>query len=201
MSESKVDWSKCPDAEFFAYGEFRREYGYSRPQYWEDHNGEQSYWEESAFTLAECKEASDYEERPPQYDQSQDEKWDTGELGRDEEYVSVAELPDSLFNNAVKNTPEGAIKSNGGSSSYYDIQLPDWLIDLIVERNYSGNCFVKTEELIEVLGSDFDEGNILKCLVRINSLKKGVGKQGNDVTYDANKIIYSANRLKERDGR
>lgn len=87
-----------------------------------------------------------------------------------------------------------AIKSNGGSSSYYDIQLPEYLIEQIRDRGY-----LKTEELIEVLGSDFDLGNIIKCAVRINSLKNGVGKEGNSVEYDANKIIYSANRLKERE--
>jgi hypothetical protein len=87
-----------------------------------------------------------------------------------------------------------AIKSNGGSSSYYDIQLPAYLIEQIKERGY-----IKTEELIEVLGSDFDLGNIIKCAVRINSLKNGVGKEGNSVEYDANKIIYSAHRLKERE--
>lgn len=169
MSESKVDWSKCPDAEFFAYREFRKERsrsGCTGVDYW---CFDEEQWVEGAFTLEECKESSDYEERP----------------------ASVVKDPVC--------TPEAttrAIKSNGGSSSYYDIHLPDWLIDLIVERRY-----VKTEELIEVMGSDFDEGNILKCLVRINSLKKGVGKQGNDVTYDANKIVYSANRLKERDKR
>lgn len=95
----------------------------------------------------------------------------------------------------------GTVKSDGGSSSYYDIEIPDWLFNIILERNYTGNCFIKTEELIEVLGSDFDEANILKCLIRINSLKNGGGKAGNDTNYDANKIIYSAGRLKERDSR
>ena len=37
--------------------------------------------------------------------------------------------------------------------------------------------------------------------MRINSLKSGVGKAGNSVDYDANKIIYSAQRLKEREER
>jgi hypothetical protein len=87
-----------------------------------------------------------------------------------------------------------AIKSDGGSSSYYDIAIPRWLLDNIKERGY-----LKTEELIEILGSDFDLGNIIKCAIRINSLKNGIGKEGNDVRYDANKIIYSAGRLKERD--
>lgn len=117
--------------------------------------------------------------------------WDTGELGRDEEFVKVVEL-----NGEQWKVMSGAIKSDGGSSSYYDIQLPNWLIDLIIERRY-----IKTEELIEVLGSDFDLGNIIKCAVRINSLQNGIGKAGNDVTYDSNKIIYSAGRLKERDKR
>ena len=102
---------------------------------------------------------------------------------------------------ATLGVTKGAIKSDGGSSSYYDIQIPDWLFDKICERRYVDGCYIKTEELIEVLGSDFDLGNIIKCAVRINSLKNGVGKEGNDVSYDSNKIIYSANRLKERDKR
>ena len=94
------------------------------------------------------------------------------------------------------------IKSNGGSSPYYDIPVPNWLLNILQQRKDEGDdCFIKTEELIEILGSDFDEANILKCLIRINSLKKGVGKEGNDVEYDVNKIIYSANRLKERECR
>ena len=96
----------------------------------------------------------------------------------------------------ITDNESGAIKSDGGSSSYYDIPLPDWLINLIVERRY-----IKTEELIEVLGGDFDEANILKCLVRINSLRNGKGKEGNTVDYDCNKISYSANRIKEVESR
>lgn len=181
MSESKVDWSRAPlDAEFFAYGEFRKSCSDDYMSlYWQvDRDIDEGYWERGAFTLEECKEASDYEERP----------------------ASVVKDP-LCTPEATPDVTTGAIKSDGGSSSYYDIEIPDWLFDKMLERNYSGNCFIKTEELIEVMGSDFDEGNILKCLVRINSLKKGVGKQGNDVAYDANKIVYSANRLKERDKR
>jgi len=98
-------------------------------------------------------------------------------------------------------TSSGAIKSDGGSSSYYDISIPKWLMDKLKNRTYyegDGVAFMKTEELIEVLGSDFDEGNVLKCLIRINSLKNGVGKEGNDVNYDTNKIKYSADRIAER---
>lgn len=88
------------------------------------------------------------------------------------------------------------IKSDGGSSSYYDIQLPDWLIDIIVERRY-----IKTEELIEIMGDSFNQGTILKSLVRLNSLLNGVGKEGNSVDYECNKIIYYSNRIKDENSR
>jgi hypothetical protein len=91
-----------------------------------------------------------------------------------------------------------AIKSDGGSSSYYDIKINNKLMNKILDRHYAGTPYIKTEEIIEMLGSDFDIGNIIKCAVRTNSLLNGVGKDGNSVEYDANKIIYSANRLKER---
>lgn len=92
----------------------------------------------------------------------------------------------------------GAIKSDGGSSSYYDIPLSNTLLEKILHRDAEGSAYIKTEEIIEILGSDFDIGNILKCAVRVSSLLDGKGKEGNSVDYDANKIIYSANRLKER---
>ena len=91
-----------------------------------------------------------------------------------------------------------AIKSTGGSSSYYDIKVPKHIWRNLQIRLQDSESFIKTEEIIEMLGSDFDIGNIVKCAVRINSLMSGVGKEGNTVEYDANKIIYSAERLKQR---
>ena len=97
-----------------------------------------------------------------------------------------------------------AIKSDGGSSSYYDIKIPEhiWrnLASRFANNTADNSSYIKTEEIIEMLGSDFDIGNIIKCAVRINSLMSGVGKEGNSVEYDANKIMYSANRLKQRGG-
>lgn len=173
---SKVDWSICPDAEFFAYGEFRKrgEVCSKVPLVicFDEMLGEY-FWEEGIFTLEKCKKASDYEERP----------------------ASVVKDP-VCTSEATPDVTTGAIKSDGGSSSYYDIQIPDWLIDLIVERGY-----VKTEELIEVMGDSFNQGTILKSLVRLNSLLNGVGKAGNSVEYECNKIIYYANRIKEEESR
>lgn len=181
-----VNWNKAPKgAQFYSQARFRK-YIKGVEHFWSDLEGK---WCTTVYQSIEYhSQCSDFELSPmlsPDYDGYLDDKWDSGDLGKDEEFVKVSDI--SI------NTP---IKSDGGSSSYYDIQLPDWLIDLIVERKY-----IKTEELIEVLGSDFDLGNIIKCAVRINSLKNGVGKAGNDIIYDANKIIYSAGRLKERDKR
>lgn len=89
-----------------------------------------------------------------------------------------------------KTTP---IKSDGGSSSYYDLKLSDLTLDFIEETNK-----VKTEHLIrDVFGNDFDFANIFKSLVRAYGATQGAGKEGNDISYEMNKIIYSANKLKE----
>ena len=92
------------------------------------------------------------------------------------------------------------IKSDGGSSSYYDIPLSQKILDKILERKEQGRCFIKTEEIIEMLGSDFDCANILKSSVRAAKTLTGQGKEGNDIPYEARKIIYSGNRLLERFG-
>ena len=102
---------------------------------------------------------------------------------------------------AVSKSQVTPVKSDGGSSSYYDILLPNWFVDLIVERTEGGKSrsFMKTEELIEVLfKSDFDYANIQKALVRSFGAQNGAGKEGNDVDYEQNKIQYSSNRIKER---
>jgi len=86
-----------------------------------------------------------------------------------------------------------AIKSDGGSSPYYDLKLSDLTLDFIEETNN-----VKTEHLIrDVFGNDFDFGNIFKSLVRAYGTTQGAGKEGNNIVYEMNKIIYSANKLKD----
>ena len=85
------------------------------------------------------------------------------------------------------------IKSDGGSSSYYDLKLSDLTLDFIEETNK-----VKTEHLIrDVFGNDFDFANIFKSLVRAYGVTQGSGKEGNDISYEMNKIIYSANKIKD----
>lgn len=97
---------------------------------------------------------------------------------------------------------KGPIKSDGGSSSYYDIYLPTWLMQAMVDREVDGKVYIKTEELIEVaFNSDFDFANAFKSLVRAYGAMNGGGKAGNDVDYEMNKVQYSANKIKERNQR
>lgn len=91
----------------------------------------------------------------------------------------------------------GAVKSDGGSSSYYDMEIPEWLVELITERQTEwGSSYIKTEELITtVFNNDFDFGNALKSLVRAHGAFNGAGKAGNSVPYECNKIKYSAEKI------
>lgn len=100
----------------------------------------------------------------------------------------------------VEETPTGPQKSDGGSSSYYDLAIPQSLLERLVERSEQGECFIKTEEIItHFFGNDFDYGNIFKSLVRSYGLEAGTGgKAGNSVDYEMNKIQYSSNKIKEK---
>jgi hypothetical protein len=64
----------------------------------------------------------------------------------------------------------------GGSSDYY--KLPPGATDLM--------------DLIEFRNMSFAEGNMFKAMYRLGS------KDGTSRTYDIDKIIWFANRLKEQ---
>lgn len=92
-----------------------------------------------------------------------------------------------------------AVVSDGGSSSYYEIELPIGLIRSVLDRYEEvGRCYIETEDIIRyALGNDFDRGNVFKCLKRITSLEEGKGKAGNSALYDANKVLYSAQKIQK----
>lgn len=191
---SKVDWSKAPeDATFYAKSCFRNNFG----DWWCSWRGAGDWETSLCYSLEELLEANDYELRPKEI-----KVIDKPEVATSlqEEAARVA-TNGGTFVELVPADNRKPIKSDGGSSSYYDIQIPDWLFDKIYERRYSENCYIKTEELIEVMGDSFNQGTILKSLVRLNSLLNGVGKEGNSVDYECNKIIYYANRIKEENKR
>jgi hypothetical protein len=65
------------------------------------------------------------------------------------------------------------VKSDGGSTSYYEI--PEGATEL--------------NDLIEYKNMNFAQGNIFKACYRLGE------KQGTDIVYDLKKIIFFANRL------
>lgn len=93
----------------------------------------------------------------------------------------------------------GPIKSDGGSSSYYDLNIPEWLLYTLNERQKEGKCYIKTEEMISAFfGNDFSFGTALKSLVRAWGIKIGAGKAGNDMKYETGKIHYYADKILEQ---
>jgi hypothetical protein len=77
-----------------------------------------------------------------------------------------------------------AIKSDGGKSDYYEVTV-------------NGHTFMIEDMIQQVFGNDFDRGNILKALVRVNALIKGDGKEGSSVKYETNKMKYYAGQIEK----
>ena len=73
-------------------------------------------------------------------------------------------------------SPVNKIKSDGGSTSYYD--LPEGAKDI--------------GDLIEFRNMSYNLANIFKACYRLGE------KDGTEVLYDINKIIYFANRIKRQ---
>lgn len=95
----------------------------------------------------------------------------------------------------------GPVKSDGGSSSYYDIPLPPEFIATLMERLEEGNPHVRTEELIRyVFGNDFSFGTAFKSMVRAYGITQGGGKEGNDINYECSKIEYYAKHIRAQYG-
>lgn len=85
------------------------------------------------------------------------------------------------------------IVSDGGSSSYYTIPLPDNVIEKIVK-----NRAIETEDILKYgLGNDFDFSNAGKSLIRLWGTVNGAGKAGNDAGYEIKKIRYSLNKIEK----
>lgn len=117
-----------------------------------------------------------------------------------DEKSETADLPVSVSTEALitqstesEYTEKTPIKSDGGSSSYYFTKLPQHMIDKIVE---TGGIEIK-DITRYVYDNDSDCKDITKALKRIQEWKKGGGKQGIDALYDANKIIFFAEELRE----
>lgn len=84
-------------------------------------------------------------------------------------------------------------KSTGGSSKYYEVVLPEWLLDKQKENGY-----IMIEDLAEIMfDNDFNYTNIFKAQKRMFDLQNGGGKEGNTLEYDANKCKYYVDKQLE----
>lgn len=76
----------------------------------------------------------------------------------------------------------------GGSSSYYKVDVNN---PTTSDAPYQAEC----NDVIEALGLTFTEGNIFKAIWRIAAARQGKKKKGNNSVYDAEKVVFFAERL------
>lgn len=95
-------------------------------------------------------------------------------------------LPEFEFSKPIELKP---VESDGGSSGYYFTKLPQHIIDQIVK---TGGVEIK-DIARYVYDNNADAFNIIKAQKRIIEAKKGGGKKGASMQYDANKIVYFGN--------
>lgn len=76
----------------------------------------------------------------------------------------------------------------GSSVDYYKVKVDN---PTTQEAPYSAEA----NDIIEALGLTFAEGNLLKAVWRIAADRKGLKKKGNNSVYDAEKLVFFANRV------
>jgi len=78
-------------------------------------------------------------------------------------------------------------KSNGGSSDYYKLEINDNPVEV-------------EDVIYAMVGGDFALGNVIKACRRMYLDSQGQGKEGVDMTYDANKIKFFVDSFEKRFG-
>jgi len=75
----------------------------------------------------------------------------------------------------------------GGNVNYYLISVP--------HPKRLEPYTAEVEDIIESLEMEFAEGTLFKSLVRLCKLNQDLGKPGSDKIYEAQKIVYYAERV------
>lgn len=110
--------------------------------------------------------------------------WDDKDLGFVDEDIYIG--ANLIGDTATKGGKLSPVKSTGGSSKYYEITLPQWLIN-----KHNTNGCIMLEDLAEVMfDNDFNYVNVFKAQKRMFDLEQGRGKDGNTLEYDATKCKY-----------
>ena len=90
--------------------------------------------------------------------------------------------------------PAKSIPSDGSDGKYYDRTIPKNILE-----KWNGTGVVSAEDLIYVVfRNDFNFGNSFKSLVRADSFVRGIGKQGNTLKYECNKVHYYTDKIEEQ---
>jgi len=76
----------------------------------------------------------------------------------------------------------------GGSVNYYKVYVSN---PTTLEQPY----YAEANDIIEALGLTFAEGNLLKAVWRIAADRNGKKKKGNNSVYDAEKLVFFAERV------
>jgi len=81
-----------------------------------------------------------------------------------------------------------SVEHTGGSSGYYRafVEFPTTL-----PASYAAEC----NDIIESLDMTFAEGNVFKAVWRTATARKGKQKKGNNAKYDAEKMVFFAERI------
>lgn len=80
----------------------------------------------------------------------------------------------------------------GGSVSYYKVEVKS---PTTFEQAYWAEC----NDIIEALDMNYAEGNAFKAIWRRCAERQGKKKKGNNTFYDAEKIVFFAQRILEQE--
>ena len=107
---------------------------------------------------------------------------------------NLRDVEASLPRRYLGDTPARPIPSDGSDGKYYDRTIPKNILE-----KWNGTRVVSAEDLIYVVfRNDFNFGNSFKSLVRADSFVRGIGKQGNTLKYECNKVHYYTDKIEEQ---
>lgn len=89
---------------------------------------------------------------------------------------------------APPTTIPAAVVSDGGSSSYYQKEIPKHMLD-----RWNSTGLIEAKDVMRLfLNNDFNMSNVFKAHCRVIDLRNGRGKSGADEKYDLKKAVFFA---------
>ena len=114
------------------------------------------------------------------------------EYFNEEELELLSANLDDKLRSMVLNTIADKEEHTGGSVNYYKVLVSN---PTTLDQPY----YAEANDIIESLGLTFAEGNLLKAVWRIAADRNGKKKKGNNSVYDAEKLVFFAERILSRE--